>query len=106
MLDLLILDQTGKPARLWLTTVLDDYSRVVAGFMVFFGAPSILNTSLALRQAIGARAILPGPSAESRTCCMWITEATSPASTSIKLRPVCAFALFIPLWLDRKGEGN
>jgi putative transposase len=52
MLDLLVLDQAGKPARPWLTTVLDDYSRVVAGFMVFFGAPSILNTSLALRQAI------------------------------------------------------
>lgn len=49
MLDLLILDQSGKPARPWLTTVIDDYSRIVAGFMVFFGAPSILNTSLALR---------------------------------------------------------
>jgi putative transposase len=32
--------------------VVDDYSRAVAGFMVFLGAPSILNTSLALRQAI------------------------------------------------------
>jgi putative transposase len=52
MLDLLILDQTGKPVRPWLTTVVDDYSRAVAGTMVFFGAPSILNTSLALRQAI------------------------------------------------------
>jgi len=52
MLDLLILDQTGKPVRPWLTTVMDDYSRAVAGVMVFFGAPSILNTSLALRQAI------------------------------------------------------
>ena len=52
MLDLLILDQTGKPARPWLTTVMDDHSRAVAGIMVFLGAPSILNTSLALRQAI------------------------------------------------------
>ncbi len=52
MLDLLILDQTGKIVRPWLTTVVDDYSRAVAGFMVFLGAPSILNTSLALRQAI------------------------------------------------------
>jgi putative transposase len=52
MLDLLILDQRGKPARPWLTTVIDDYSRAVAGIMVFFGAPSILSTSLALRQAI------------------------------------------------------
>ncbi len=52
MLDLLILDHAGKPARPWLTTVLDDYSRAVAGCMVFLGAPSSLNTSLALRQAI------------------------------------------------------
>jgi len=52
MLDLLILDQTGKTVRPWLTTVVDDHSRAVAGIMVFFGAPSILNTSLALRQAI------------------------------------------------------
>lgn len=38
--------------RPWLTTVIDDYSRAVAGYMVFYGAPSALNTSLALRQAI------------------------------------------------------
>lgn len=51
-LDILILDSTGRPVRPWLTTVVDDYSRAVAGIMVFLGAPSILNTSLALRQAI------------------------------------------------------
>lgn len=55
-LDLLILDQAGKPARPWLTTVIDDYSRVLAGAMAFIGAPSILNTSLALRQAIWRKA--------------------------------------------------
>ena len=52
MLDLLVLDQAGKPIRPWLIIVTDDYSRAVAGIMVFVGAPSILNTSLALRQAI------------------------------------------------------
>lgn len=51
-LDLLILDANGKEARPWLTTVIDDHSRVVAGYMLFLGAPSALNTSLALRQAI------------------------------------------------------
>jgi putative transposase len=56
MLDLLILDEAGKPARPWLTTVVDDYSRAVAGTMVFLGAPSTLNTSLALRQAIWRKA--------------------------------------------------
>jgi putative transposase len=56
LLDLLILDETGQPARPWLTTVVDDYSRAVAGFMVFLGAPSTLQTSLALRQAIWRKA--------------------------------------------------
>ena len=52
MLDVLIQDASGKFARPWLTVVIDDHSRAVAGFMVFIGAPSALNTSLALRQAI------------------------------------------------------
>ena len=56
MLDLLILDEAGKPVRPWLTTVVDDYSRAVAGTMVFLGAPSTLTTSLALRQAIWRKA--------------------------------------------------
>ena len=40
MLDILILDANGQPARPWLTIVIDDYSRAIAGFMVFLGAPS------------------------------------------------------------------
>ena len=52
LLDLLVLDEGGKPARPWLTAVLDDHSRAVAGYMVFIGAPSALNTCLALRHAI------------------------------------------------------
>ncbi len=51
-LDIVILDENGIESRPWLTTVLDDFSRAVAGYMVFVGAPSALNTSLALRQAI------------------------------------------------------
>ena len=55
-LDILILDADGKEARPWLTTVLDDHSRAIAGYMVMLGAPSALNTSLALRQAIWRKA--------------------------------------------------
>lgn len=51
-LDILIIGPNGKPDRPWLTTVMDDYSRAVCGYMVFTGAPSALNTALALRQAI------------------------------------------------------
>lgn len=56
MLDILILDPAGHPARPWLTTVLDDHSRAVAGFLVFLGAPSAMNTALALHQAIWVKA--------------------------------------------------
>jgi putative transposase len=74
MLDPLILDQTGKPARPWLTTVLDDHSRAVTGIMIFFGAPSILNTSLALRQAIWRKGDPAWPiRAASPTCFISIT---------------------------------
>lgn len=50
-LDVLVLD-AGRPRRPWLTVILDDCSRAVAGYTVTLGAPSALNTSLALRQAI------------------------------------------------------
>jgi putative transposase len=58
-LDIFIVDANGKHTRPWLTVVLDDYSRAVAGYMVFLGAPSALHTSLALRQAIWRK---PNPS--------------------------------------------
>jgi len=56
LLDILILDEDGKPARPWLTTVVDDHSRAIAGYMVFLGAPCVLNTCLALRHAIWRKA--------------------------------------------------
>jgi len=40
--------RTAKP---WLTVILDDYSRAVAGYFLSFEFPSSLNTALALRQA-------------------------------------------------------
>lgn len=51
-LDLLVVDADGRPSRPWLTVVLDDCSRAIAGYSLFLGAPSTLNLSLALRQAI------------------------------------------------------
>ncbi len=51
-LDILIKDPSGRPSRPWLTTIMDDYSRAICGYMVFEGAPSAMNTALALRQAI------------------------------------------------------
>jgi putative transposase len=51
-LDLWILDEQGKPARPWLTVILDDYSRAVTAYRVSFQAPSALQTALTLRDAI------------------------------------------------------
>lgn len=51
-LDVLIRGANGKPERPWLTVILDDYSRAICGYTVFTGAPSAMNTALALRQAI------------------------------------------------------
>lgn len=52
MLDILVVGTDGKPARPWLTAVIDDCSRAIYGYTVFLGAPSAMNTALALRQAI------------------------------------------------------
>ncbi|MBL7309241.1 transposase family protein, partial [Escherichia coli] len=56
LLDIMALDEDGRPVRPWLTTVIDDHSRAIAGTMLFLGAPSALNTSLALRHAIWRKA--------------------------------------------------
>jgi putative transposase len=54
-LDLWVLDERGRPARPWLTVILDDYSRAVAAYRVSFQAPSALQTALTLRDAIGRK---------------------------------------------------
>lgn len=56
LLDIWLLDPSGKPRRPWLSVILDDYSRAVAGYLLSFQAPSALQTSLALRQAIWRKA--------------------------------------------------
>lgn len=52
MLDILVLNANRAAVRPWLTLIMDDHSRAIAGYLVFLGAPSALQTSLALRQAI------------------------------------------------------
>ncbi len=55
-LDVWVLDERGQPARPWLTVILDDYSRAVAGYSLSLHAPAALQTALALRQAIWHKA--------------------------------------------------
>ncbi len=56
LLDVMVLDEVGRPARPWLTVVEDDHSRVVAGYSVFLSDPSAAQTALAFRQAIWRKA--------------------------------------------------
>ena len=56
LLDIVLVGTDGKPARPWLTVVMDDCSRAICGYTVFFGAPSTMHTALALRQAIWPKA--------------------------------------------------
>ena len=51
-LDIVVRDERGNTRRPWLTIILDDYSRAVAGYMLSFAPPSAIQTALALRQAI------------------------------------------------------
>jgi putative transposase len=51
-LDIKLLKEDGSTARPWLTIVIDDYSRAIAGYYLGFDAPSSIRTSLALRQGI------------------------------------------------------
>jgi putative transposase len=51
-LSILLLKEDGTSSRPWLTVVIDDYSRAIAGYYLGFDPPSSLRTSLALRQGI------------------------------------------------------
>lgn len=51
-LPLLLLDETGKPDKPWLTAIEDDYSRMIVGYRLSFQASTALTTALALRHAI------------------------------------------------------
>ena len=51
-LDIRLRDGRGRPEKPWLTVILDAYSRAVAGYALFLGSPSAIQTALALHQAI------------------------------------------------------
>ena len=80
-LDIMVLDETGRPARPWLTVILDDHSRAIPGYTVFLGDPTTAQTALALRQAIWRKPDPGWQCAVSRRSCKAITAPTSPAPT-------------------------
>jgi putative transposase len=52
LLDVWVRENSGPPVRPWLTVIMDDYSRAIAGFRLSVQAPSTMQTALTLRQAI------------------------------------------------------
>ena len=51
-LEIELVRDDGSVAKPWLTVVIDDYSRAVAGYYLAFEPPSVLRTALTLRQGI------------------------------------------------------
>jgi putative transposase len=51
-LDIWLKNGRGQPEKPWLTIVLDDYSRAIDGYALSFSDPSVIQTALALPQAI------------------------------------------------------
>jgi putative transposase len=47
LLDILVQRDGENPAQPWLTVILDDHSRALAGYFLFFEAPSAAQTALA-----------------------------------------------------------
>jgi putative transposase len=57
LLDIWVRPGNGPLVRPWLTVIMDDYSRAIAGFRLSLEAPSAIQTALALRQAIWRKAV-------------------------------------------------
>ena len=57
LLDIWVRDEDRPPVRPWLTVIMDDYSRAIAGFRISFDAPSSIQTALTLRQAIWRKSL-------------------------------------------------
>ena len=51
-LDILLLDEEGKPARPWLTVIEDDYSRAIAGYRLSFQDATALTTALTVDECL------------------------------------------------------
>jgi putative transposase len=57
LLDIWVRHASGPPVRPWLTVIMDDYSRAIAGFGLSFQAPAAIQTALILRQAIWRKSL-------------------------------------------------
>lgn len=54
-LKLWAVDHSGRVGKVWLTAILDDFSRMVPGYYLAIGAPNSMRIAIALRQGIWAK---------------------------------------------------
>jgi len=78
-LDVMVLNEHGRPARAWLTVFLDDRSRTVAGYTVLVAVCAA---------GAHARVIMHGRSVMSRRSCTATRARTSPPPTSARCAPI------------------
>jgi len=57
LLDMWVRHDDGPPVRPWLSVIMDDYSRAIAGFGLSLQAPSTIQTALILRQAMWRKSL-------------------------------------------------
>jgi hypothetical protein len=56
-LDIWILDERGRPVRPWLSVILDDYSRAVAGYALSLHPPSSIQTCRAINPELAGETV-------------------------------------------------
>ena len=83
-LDIKLLKEDGSAARPWLTIVIDDYSRAIAGYYLGFDAPSPCEPRLLCARASGGKGIHTGRFAVCPRSSTRITARTLPPSTCNK----------------------
>ena len=105
-LDVWVRDERDRLVKPWLTVILDDYSRAVAGYRVSLAGPSALQTALTLRDAIA-----PKPDPHWHVCGIPATFSTDHGSdfTSRHLEQVAAdlaMTLIFSLVGQPRGRGR
>src|SRR5262245_26141565 len=88
LLDIWVRDGSGPLVRPWLTVIMDDYSRAIAGFRLSFQAPSAMQTALTLRQAIWRKSLPHWRIAGIPAVSIAITATTSPPIIWGKSAPI------------------
>ncbi|WP_419393415.1 hypothetical protein [Cytobacillus praedii] len=77
-LDIIVLNEKGKPDEHRLTVILDDYSRAVAGYYLTFQDPSAIHTSWYYIKQFGEKETRIGKYVASIKHFIQITEMSLP----------------------------